>query len=888
MITPKSLSAALVLLLGSLLPASAQQITPPDKFFGFQLGADRKMARWDKIVEYFQLMEKESGGRLKVINMGPTSEGNPFLMAIITSTANMAKLDRIKQMNAQICDSRGITEAEIKRLVAESKPIVVQSMSMHATEIGGSQMAPELVYDELSRKDEEAQRIMDNVISIIVPSFNPDGEIMVTDWYRKYVDTEFEGTNPPWLYQKYAGHDNNRDAFQTNIPDSQYMAKILFTDWKPEAYVDHHGMGPYGARIFLPPYAEPVRPMADPLIWRELSWYGAHMAYKEEEENLSGVFNMGQYSGWGHFGFHWITPFHNIVGMLTESAAAQLATPLYLHPEQLQGGVRNMPKYEEETVFPDPWKGGWWHLRDIVERQKVSAWATLDLTARNKDTVLWNAYLKGKRQTERGAAGKPGAYVIPAAQHDPLTADLMINKLLGQGIEIKQAAKPFSLPSGMTYAAGSFVISMAQPKMGVVRYLLDRTYFPDNDWTRDKDGSPIRPYDMATDTMYEFMGVRVDPVDDAKAIEGDLKILTGPLHAAGKVSKGPAGYFSSGKLNESFHAVNLLLAGGVAVKRVDKPSPGLNPGDFLVNSAPEASLTSIAQKTGVDFQPLRTAVTQGIHDVKKLRIGIYQRYGGGNIDEGWTRWIMDNFQFPAVPIMDAAIKKGDLNKDFDVIIFPEDSTATITGAAAAAGAGGRGGRGGGGAPGGGGAAPGGVGEGEGGGRGGNMPPEYRTGIGDAGVASLRAFVENGGTMVTLGGASNFAIERFGLSIRNAAAGKTTKEFWCPGSTLKVKVDNTNPIGYGMPEDALAVYLTGSPAFTLTPTAHNERYEIIARYADRDLLQSGWLVGEATIAKTGGVVAAHMGSGKIVLIGFRAQHRAQTYGTFKLLFNNLIE
>ena len=877
----KLLCAAALLVSASLFPAAAQ-ITSPDKFFGFQLGADRKMARWDKIVEYFGVLEKESGGRMKVVNMGPTSEGNPFLMVIITSPANMARLDRIKQINAQICDSRGIAEAEIKKLMAEGRPIVVQSMSMHATEIGGSQMAPELAYDELARKDEESQRILDNVISILVPSFNPDGQIMVTDWYRKYVDTEYEGSNPPWLYQKYAGHDNNRDAFQLNIPDSRYMAKILFTDWKPEAYVDHHGMGPYGARIFLPPYAEPVRPMADPLLWRELSWYGAHQAYKEEEQGLSGVLNMGQYSGWGHFGFHWITPFHNIVGMLTESAAAQLATPLFLHPEQLQGGARNLPKYEEETIFPNPWKGGWWHLRDIVERQKVSAWATLDLTARNKDTVLWNAYLKGKRQTERGAAGKPGAYVIPATQHDSLTSDLMINKLLAQGIEVKQASKPFSLQNGMTYAAGSYVVSMAQPKMGLIRYLLGRTFFPDNDWTREKDGTPIRPYDMSTDTMYEYMGVRVDPVDEK--FEADLKIVKEPLHPVGKVSKGAAGYTISGATNESFHAVNLLLAAGIAVKRVDQPSGPLKPGDFLIASAPEASLATIANETGVDFGPLKSAPSEGVHQVRKLRIGMYQRYGGGNIDEGWTRWIMEQFQFPAVPLLDAEIKKGDLGSKFDVILFPEDSTATITGETGAAGAaGGRGGRGGG-AAGAGAEEAGGRG---GGGRGGAIPPEYRTGIGAEGVASLRAFVQHGGTMVTLGGASNFAIERFGLSIRNPAAGKSNKEFWCPGSTLRIKVDNTNPIGYGMPSDALAVYLMGSPAFVLTPTAHNERYEVIVRYADRDLLQSGWLVGEETLARTGGVVAAHMGSGKFVLIGFRAQHRAQTYGTFKLLFNTLI-
>ncbi len=896
MANTKLLSAAPVvalLLVLSALPAAAQ-VTPPEKFFGFQLGADRKMARWDKIVEYFQLMEKESGGRMKVVNMGPTSEGNPFLMAIISSPANLARLERIKQINSKICDPRGVSEAEVKKLVAEGKPIVVQSMSMHATEIGGSQMAPELVYDELSRKDEEAQRILDNVISIVVPSFNPDGQIMVTDWYRKYVDTEFEGSNPPWLYQKYAGHDNNRDAFQTNIVESQYMAKILFTEWKPEAYVDHHGMGPYGARIFLPPYAEPVRPMADPLVWRELSWYGAHMAYKEEEQDLSGVFNMGQYSGWGHFGFHWITPFHNIVGMLTESAAAQLASPLFLHPDQLQGGVRNLPKYEEETVFPNPWKGGWWRLRDIVERQKVSAWATLDLTARNKDTVLWNAYLKGKRQTERGAAGKPGAYVIPAAQHDPLTAQLMVNKLLGQGIEVLQASKPFVVASGMTYGAGTFVVSMAQPKMGLIRYLLDRTFFPDNDWTREKDGSPIRPYDMATDTMFEYMGVRVDPVNEA--LPADLKVVSGMLQPVGKVSKGVSGYYIKGTLNEGFHAVNLLLAQGIGVRRVDKASNGLKAGDFVIPSAPEAALQSVAKTTAVDFQPLSTPVTQGIHDVKKLRIGMYQRYGGGNIDEGWTRWIMEHFSFPAVPILDAEIKKGDLNAKFDVILFPEDSTATITGdavGAAAAGAGGRGGGRGGAA-----AATAGTGPAPtaitpptgGGGRGGAIPtpPEYRTGIGNDGVAALRAFVEKGGSMITLGGASNFAIERFGLSVRNAVAGKTSKEFWCPGSTLKVKVDTANPVGYGMPEDALAVYMMGSPAFVVTPTAHNERYEIPVRYADRDLLQSGWLIGEENLARTGGVVVAHVGTGKIVLIGFRAQHRAQAYGTFKLLFNNLID
>jgi hypothetical protein len=861
------------LFLSSLLltVTASAQVTSPEKFFGFQLGADRKMARWDKIVEYYGVLEKESGGKMKVINMGPTTMGNPFLEVIITSPANQAKLERLRQVNLQISDPRGLSEEQVKALVAEGKAVIVQSMSLHATEIGGTQMAPELAYDLLNRHDEETQRILDNVVFIEVPSFNPDGEIMVTDWYRKTLDTEYEGDNIPFLYHKYVGHDDNRDAFMTQMIESKYMASILFTGWKPEAYVDHHHMGSYNARIYLPPYAEPVRPYADPLLWRELSWYGAHMAYKEEEAGESGVINDAQYSGWGHFGFHWITPFHNIAGMLTESASAKLATPMYIQPDQLQGGPRNMPTYEAETIFPNPWPGGWWHLRDIVDRQKVSAWAVLDLAARNKETVLWNAYLKAKRQTERGASSKPSAYVIPAAQHDSLTAILMINKLLAQGIEIQQAKKSFTTGAGMDYGAGSFVISLAQPKMGLVRNLLGRTFFPDNYWTRNGDGTPIRPYDMSTDTMDEFMGVRVDPVDDA--VEGDLAKLTGPVEPHGKVSAGDAGYVMSGRLNDSFRAVNLLLAKGVAIRRVDKGGSGLHPGDFLIAKGNESLIASVAHDTGVDFTALRAEPAEGAaHAVKKLRIGLYQRYNGGNIDEGWTRWLIEDFKFPYATIMDADIKKGNLNEKFDVVILPDDSTATLTGERPAAGAGGRGGRGGG-----------------GGGFGGNYPPEYRSGFGADGVTVLRQFVQKGGTIVTLGSASMFAMERLGVGVSNVVAGKSNKEFWCPGSTLHMSFDNTNPMAYGMPSTGVGVYLEGDPAFQINPGEHNESYQVVATYADRDLLQSGWLVGEQVIAKKAAMVVAHQGTGqgRVVLIGFRTQHRAQTYGTFKLLFNALI-
>ncbi|MGA3203006.1 MAG: M14 metallopeptidase family protein [Bryobacteraceae bacterium] len=857
------LSSALV------LPFASAQVTTPEKFFGFQLGADGKMARWDKIVEYFSVLEKESGGKMKVNNMGPTTMGNPFLMVVITSPANQAKLEHLRQVNLEISDSRGLTEAQVKGLVAEGKVFCVQSMSLHASEIGGSQMAPELAYDLLARNDEETQRILDNVVFIEVPSFNPDGQVMVTDWYRESIGKPWEGTSTPWLYHKYAGHDDNRDAFMTQMIESKYMAELLFTKWRPESYVDHHHMGSYGARIYLPPYAEPVRPYADPLIWRELSWYGAHMAYKEEEGGESGVFNMGEYSGWGHFGFHWITPFHNIAGMLTESASARIASPMFIHPEQLQGNVRNLPKYEEETVFPNPWPGGWWRLRDIVDRQKISAWAVLDISARNRETVLWNAYLKGKRQTERGAAGKPYAYVVSANQYDPLTADLMINKLLVQGIEIHQAVKGFSAATGVDYPAGSFVISLAQPKMGLIRNLLGRTFFPDNDWTRNKDGTPIRPYDMSTDTMDEFMGVRTDALDEPVEMS-NLKKLVGPVEAAGKVTEGSAGYVIDGRLNNGFKAVNELLAAGAAVSRVDQAQAGLRAGDFIVGKG--AAVGPIAKETGVSFTALNAAPKAGsTHAVKKLRVGLRQRYSGGNMDEGWTRWLIEDFKFPYTSLMDADIKRGNLIDKYDVIVIPDDGTAMITGLPAAGGRGGRGGGGGG---------------GEGGFGGANYPPEYRAGIGNEGVTALKEFVSKGGTLVALGGASEFAIEQFSLGLRNALAGVNTKEFWCPGSTLRLDIDNSQPAAYGMPARALGVFLQGNMAFELSNTA-DENYHVIARYADREILQSGWLVGEQNLAKKAAMVTAGVGKGHVIVVGFRTQHRAQTYGTFKLLFNALI-
>ncbi|MBN1938564.1 MAG: peptidase M14 family protein [Candidatus Aminicenantes bacterium] len=845
-----------------ILPAAVRagaQITPPETFFGFRLGSDRKMASWENIVAYYRLLERESG-KVKVVDCGPATMGNPFLLVIISSPENLGRLEELRRINLEISDPRGRDEAEIKTLVASGKAVICQSMSLHATEIGGAQMAPELAYDLASRTDEETGRILDNVVFLLVPSLNPDGAVMVHDWYQKTLGTEFEGSGLPWLYHKYAGHDNNRDGFQTNLVESRYMAKIMFRDWIPQAYVDHHQMGSYGARIYVPPYAEPVRPLADPLIWREHSWYGGHIAYKEEEAGYSGVLNAAQYSGWGHFGFHWITPFHNIAGMLTESASTRLASPLFIHPHQLRGGARQFPVYEAQTTFPNPWPGGWWRLRDIVDRKKVAAWAVLDLAARNKDTVLWNAYLKGKRQTERGEAGKPAAYVIPASQHDTLTAVKLVNKLLDQGIEIKKAVREFS-SDGRTYTAGSFLVSLAQPKMGLIRYLLGRTFYPDNSYTRSADGDPIHPYDLATDTMAEFMGVRVDPQDGA--VNGDFEILTGYVPAEGRVETGAHGFVLDGRLNDAFRAAGLLLDKGVALRRLDRAAGGFRPGDFIVPPGTPLSLAAeIAKKTGVDFQALEADVQTSGRAVKRMRTGMYQRYWGGNMDEGWTRLLLEQFEFPYTTLRDTDIKKGNLNASYDVIVLPDDPPALITGEDM---------------------------EDSGGWfNPAGTPPEYRSGIGKEGVEALKAFVEKGGTLVSLGEACAMAVEEFALPVRDVTAGVDPKEFWCPGSTLRATFDPTHPLAYGMPEESLVLYQMGNPAFAIRPTDRNERTEMPAEFASRDLLQSGWLIGESILAGKAAVVSVQSGKGRVVLLGTRPQHRAQTHGTFKLLFNTLIK
>ena len=833
-------------------------VTGPGAFFGFTLGCDGELARWDRLVEYYLRLESESD-RIKVVEMGETTEGNPFLLVIISSPGNLARLDEIREESLRLSDPRGLTEDEAETLIEHGKAVICQSMSLHASEVAPTQMAPELAFELVTGEDPDTLRILDNVVFLMVPCFNPDGQIMVTDWYRERRGTEYDGCQLPWLYHRYGGHDNNRDAFQVNHKESGYVASILFRDWAPQAYVDHHQMGSFGARFYIPPYTEPWRPYADPLVYWEHMWYGGHMATLLEQQGKAGVIAGGStFPMWGHMGWHRITNHHNICGMLTETASVKLASPIHVLPEQLKGNHFSFPEYVAQTNFPNPWKGGWWRLREMVEQIKVSAWATLDHAARNRETVLRNMYLKAQRQTQRGSEDSEKAYIIPRSQHDGGTATVLVEKLLVQGIEIREALSGFTV-GGCNYEAGSYIVSLAQPKYGVAKNLLGRTFYPDNAWTREKDGTPRAPRDKATDTMNEFMGVDVVPAYTEVDVRFKLvkEIESPSLEFVGGVS---GLYALDCRENRSYKAVIALLDAGVRVWRSPEPiicgEETLCAGAWVVEASRE-ELREYVPGIGGVYYPVRDS--SSLMEVRKPRIGLYQRYYGGNADEGWTRLVLEQHGFGYETIRDKDIDDG-LHENYDVIILPDDPAWMILGDKIDEKYMARG------QP-----AP-------------VTPPEYRSRMSKEGAENLKRFVSAGGTLVCLNESSLFAVEEFELSIRNSVEGLSVREFFCPASTLHVDVDTSDPLGYGMKPDSL-LFFWDSPVLETTPSMDSENTKVAARYPMHQVLRSGWLDGEKYLAGKPALTRVYIGEGNVVMYGFRPQHRAQTLGTYKMLFNS---
>ena len=835
----------------------AQDLKSPEDFYGFRMGADGRLARWDKIVEYFQLLDAASD-RIVVRELGKSTEGNPFILAIISSAENLKQMDRYREINRRLADPRGLSVAEIQRLQAEAKYTLAVTNSLHASEVGGTQMSSELAYELITGESEQAKLIRQNCFLLLFPSFNPDGQIMVVDYYDKYKGTEYEGGRLPYLYHKYTGHDNNRDGYALTQAEARLMSKVLYQEWWPQAYIDHHHMGSYGARLYIPPYFDPVHPNVDALIWREHMYYGGQMAMRLEEAGKTGIETGAPYTAWWMPSFHMITNYHNITGMLTESASAEIATPTYVHPHQLQPSGRGRPEYKAQVNFPSPWPGGWWRLRDVVEQIKISTFAALELGARNREMLIHSAVLKAQRNIERGLSEPPYAVIIPPDQHDPLTALEMLDKLVFAGVELQRAEEEFSLGNEV-FPAGTYVIDLAQPLRTYVKSLMEQVYYPYNEWTTDRDGNPMRPYDMAAFTMAEHMGVTV--VESNIPVEAKLQKIDRPVYPQGGViGESRNGYLLCHRLNDSFIALNRAVKDGIQVwwltEEIEAGGFSFVPGAMLFK-AEKSYLEPLAANLHLTFVAAPDNLPDNAYMVGKPRLGMYKRYQGGNMDEGWTRWVLEQFEFPYVSVFSDEIKQGNLNDKFDVILLPSDRLDTLIGPDYDKPDPGR--------------FP--------------VPPEYRTGLGEEGVKALKEFVEAGGTLIALDSAVELPIGNFSLPIENVLEGLPSKDYFCPGSTLWMEFDTGHPIAYGMPDFGLAINWA-SPAFAVRPVHNNENYQVVARYPDHDPLQSGWLIGPQHLFGKASLVEAGMGKGKIILIGFRPQLRAQAHGTFKILFNSI--
>ena len=840
----------------------------PREFFGFDIGEDRKLVRWDRIVEYFRVLDRESP-RIKVVVLGKSTEGNPFIMAIITSPKNMERLEEYREISRRLAYPYDLDEEEARELARRGKAVVAISGSIHATEVSGTQTLTLLAYELATRNDESVKLILDNVIILLFPCLNPDGQIMVVDWYNKYLGTEYEGSPPPWLYHKYTGHDNNRDAFMLTQVESRHFARIVYREWIPQVYLDHHQMWMANARFFISPEMDPIYPDVDPLVWREIQFLGSYAASRLAQKGFKGVETYSPFTPDFVGAFQTMAIYMNIAGMLTESASVKIATPIYIHPHQLKGYGRGRTSERPTINYPDPWPGGWWRLKNIVEYQKESTYAILEAVARMKDEILFNMYVKARRNIERGKSTPPYAFVIPPKQHDPLTATKLVEILLNLGIEVYVAEEPIEA-EGRFYPAGSFVVPLAQPRRALAKKLLERFLYPDNELTRDREGNPIKPYDLATERLPDFMGVRVEEINEPLRVR--IRKLSSSPKSSPEVKTSDYGWMLDSRLNASHMVVTRLLARKIPVFRIPTPikigGEELPPGAFYV-PAEEAVLEvlrGVAAEVGVEPKSLdRPLEVEELLKVEFPRIGIYQRYYGGNIDEGWTRWLMDTYGYPYKIVRDEPIKEGRLGEEVDLLILPSDPLSYMTGE--------------------------------------NIeeelakrfkipmklppwPPEYKSGFGQKGVENLKKFVENGGTLVVIGDAFEILTKGFKLPMKDITEDiKDPKKFFCPGSTLRALVDITHPLGWGMPKETPVLFID-KPVIELAPNYENEKYVEVVRFPDSNLLLSGWLIGEQYLARKPAVLDIRLGKGRIIAYAIRPQFRAQTHATFKLLFNAL--
>ena len=826
--------------------SSGEAIQTPSQFLGFEVGADRKLADYHQIVSYFKYLASKSP-RIQIENMGATTSNNEFILAAISTKENLQNKSKYQEIARKLADPRGRSDEEINSLVHQGKVILLVTCNIHSTEIGSSQMAMEWAHALVTADDPETLHRLSNVILLLVPSLNPDGEIMVTDWYRKYVGTKYEGGRMPWLYHPYVGHDDNRDWYMLTQKETRAMTHAAYHEWFPQIWLDEHQMGSVGPRLFVPPYTDPIANSVSPLMWRGINVIGSTMAWRLEQNHKAGVVYGYIYDQYWPGATEGTPQFKNIFGLLTEAASARIATPVTLSQTELSGGGKGLTDYMRTANFPNPWLGGTWRLRDIMDYERVASDAAFETASYHHDDFLHGTADMAREQI---ADGKPNEFwKIRRDQRDPVTAAKLAHLLDEHGAEVQVSAdgKEFLVPTAQPY--GRFVGEL----LGLQRYPKVRV----------APGQPIlRPYDVTAWSLPLLMGVQVSKEIVPESESRGARRIGDSDWPEGRVEGGSPVYALSPQTNNSTRLLNAALKAKdtVLVAKESFTANGVQyaPGTLLINRSD--NLPQLAAQYHVTVRGLDPKPNVPTAALKEVRVGLYKPWTS-SMDEGWTRWLLEQYDFNSKNIDNKTVKAGNLNAAFDAIILPDmDKNVIVDGRSKPQ-------------------------------DGGppqyfeEMPPDYAGGIGKEGVKALKDFVEGGGTLITLATSGELPIEEFNLPVRNVLGRVRPDDFSSPGSLLRVDLDPHNPVAYGMPGEVAAFVSEPIAYQTEIPAVDIDR-SVLAWYPtdSEDVLMSGWINGADRLARHAAAVTLTYGKGKVVLFGFRVQNRAQTEGTFKMLFN----
>jgi hypothetical protein len=857
---------AAVSLLLSAAAVSAQAVPTPASILGFEPGADFRLATYEQSIDYFRRLDAASE-RVRMLRVGKTSFDREWFVVVISSESNLADLDRYREIARRLADPQGLTDAQALALAREGKAVVDISGGLHASEVAGAQHVIGLGYELATSEEPRIQAIRDNVITVLWPSLNPDGQTLVADWYLGNVGTPYEVSSMPWLYQKYVGHDNNRDAYMLNMIESRVVERV-WRDWEPQIIHVHHQSSPFPTRIWLPPFAEPITPRAPALMSRTVNTIGMAMAQLLEAQGLPGATHMGTgFDAWYPGYIDYLPVLQNQAAFWTETALYRYATPHFYTLSDFPADKRDL---RAETLYPSPWTGGWWRLGDAVRYMHVASVAVLDFAAKYREDLLYNRYQSGRDVVARYTQGPPYAYFVTQDQPDPVAPVELLRRLAYNGVRVSRLTTAVH-HEGIDYPAGTWVVPMDQPFAELVRQVLEVQEYPD--LREYPEGPPEQPYDAAGWTLPYQMGVRVAeatqplPAATRAALEPlttealpwdaevgdaapfDVAPGTGfddhPVARAirplpGRISgSGPALHLDPAQ-NNSYKALNAAWDAGATVRFVAQEG-----GRYVVTGLADGLVRGL-----VDDLALRAARGPASGTVlDRARVGLYRPWTA-SMDEGWTRWILERYGFAFTNVRDADVLAGDLRDRYDVLVLPAERTGSLRDGFER----------------------------------GTVPDQYAGGMGDPGIREITAFVAAGGTLVCMNQASDLCIEELHLPVTNVVGDVGRADFFGSGTILRVATDAEHMVMAGMPSDA-SIFFDRSPVFE---TGDGFDGTVLARYAESGSpLLSGYLLGEAHIQGKAAAVDVRVGDGHVVLLGFRPQWRGQPWGSFRVLFNSVL-